>query len=448
MRSKLLLSSAIVCCISAPASADDPYVRLNYGRTFQDATITDRTDDIEAIATLDVASGNLFGFAIGTDLDFSESDWLQFSWEGEFAYRSANVNGAQISGAVPGGFIDGADLDDVTTYSLLGNIWWRPTWFGKIRPYAGGGAGAAYLPAGGLSGDDIYSLAYQFGGGVDYQFDNGVRAGIGFRHFEISANDRDTSDPLFTFETESELSENTLYASAAVPFAVFTGDSGGRARSTAATRATDLDKAQKEAAKVRAKAEAKARKDAERQAKAEAKAKKKALKQARKDAEKVEKQTDKETSKTVLRRLNPFSKKDDSEKTAESAPRPTLREEANAFDAIETASVTSSPAFAAPAAQPTLAAARVDAPLPKPQAASGYFAQLGAYSTNSMARDMWRAKSGRQPEVFNGATHVIAKTTARKSGKSLYLLQVGPYDKGGAKAMCALAAGDCLVVKN
>ena len=456
MKSKLLFSTALVCVLSASALADEPYVRLNYARTFQDATVTDRADTVEAIAALDVASGNLFGFAIGTDLNFSESDWLQFSWEGEFAYRAANVDGAQITGNVPGGFIDGADLDDINTYSLLGNFWWRPTWFGNIRPYAGGGVGAAYLPAGGLSGDDIYALAYQYGGGVDYQFNNGVRAGIGFRRFEISANDRDTSDPLFTFETESELSENAVYASAAVPFAVFTGNARD-SRSPEQQRSASLDKAQKEAAKVREKAEKKARKEEQRRAEVEAKARKKAEKEARKNAKRVAKaepqEFEKKEKKSGLRRLNPFSgdKKPESAHVAtETNDAPQLREPASAFDDIETASVVSPPPK--PVAPTPAAAVVTQAPTPqtasKPVSAppQGFYAQLGAYSTVAMARDMWRAKSGRQPEVFGGAKHVIHQTPPRKNGKTLYLLQVGPYKKSEAKAFCALSAGECIVV--
>ncbi|MEL7491757.1 MAG: outer membrane beta-barrel protein [Pseudomonadota bacterium] len=451
---KLKLSFAIisVCAVALPAQADSPYVKLNYGRTFSDAQIIDRTDTIEAIADLDLAGGNRFGFAIGTDLPLSPR-WGQFEWEGEFAYRTTNIDGVTITGNVPGGFIDGADLDNVNTYSLLGNIWWRPALFGQIRPYAGGGVGASYLPAGGLSADDIYSLAYQYGAGVDYEFGNGIRAGVGYRHFEISATDRDTSDPLFTFETESSFSEDSIVANATIPFAVFGGDplrrSGGQSSDKLASNQA---KAERQALKAREEADKRARKQAEKQAEREAKARRKAEKLARKEAE----EKAKSQKPGFLRRINPFGDDESASETAET--KVALREgNDDAFDNITISSVRP---LVPPSQKPARATAPSNASLSKPApaqpaaaavqektyGAGQYYAQLGAYSSASFARDMWRSKSSRQPEVFNGANHIIGQTTRRSDNKTLYLLRVGPYDKSSAKAICALSAGECIVV--
>lgn len=412
MKSSLFITTVLACSIATPAFADYPYVKLNYGRTFESATVTDRTDTVEAIADIDLAGGNLFGFAIGTDFELNESPWAEFSWEGEFAYRGANISSVQLTGDVPGGFIDGAALDDVETFSLLGNVWWRPAVFGKIRPYIGGGVGAAYLPAGGLSADNIYALAYQFGLGVDYEFDNGLRAGIGYRHFEISATDRDDDDPLFVFETDSELSEDALYASFTAPFSFFSGDTPRRstAKSPEAAReqqAKSVEKTRKQAEKAKLKADKRAQKAAKKLEKKQAKA---AKKQAKRDAK--------------LARVSPTTD------TALAQP------ESKAFDAIPTATLK-------PPSPKTDEV--VKASLETESLKTKYVAQLGAFSSESMARDMWRVKAQRQPNVFSGSAARIKRIKRQSDDKTLYLLQVGPFEKSRAKAICALAAGDCLV---
>lgn len=474
-----IIATATVSWITF-AQADEPYVKFNYGRTFSDAQIIDRTDTVEAIADLDLSGGNLFGFAIGTDLNVSPK-WGQFAWEGEFGYRTTSINSVQLGGSVPGGFIDTADLDRVETFALMGNVWWRPELFGQIRPYVGGGVGAAYLPSGGLSADDIYSLAYQFGGGVDYEFENGVRAGIGYRYFEISANDRDTSDPLFTFETESTVSENTLYASATVPFAIFdrkfSGRSSGQPLRQRLLGGEKTPEEEFEQARIDAK------KKRERLAKAQEKEKKKSEKQARIAAKKRAKAEQEKLAahepaekKSLLRRLNPFSKDKPNAEIASNeipakdvvventAPAVELRETAvDPFEKISTVSVASTAVAlrdepngattvgitnASHSPETNLkseTAARAEA-LDNVLKSDEFFVQLGAYSSEGFAREMWAAKSTRQPEIFANSNYVVDQSVRRSDNKTLYLLRNGPYDKSSAKAVCALAVGGCFVV--
>ena len=467
LREESIMKISIPCTIiltslyTHTALADYPYVRLNYGRAFTNASVTDTTDTITATATLDVASGSALGFAIGTDLPLGPK-WGQFSWEGEFTYRSSGVNGATISGAVPGGFIDGADLDSIKTYSLLGNVWWRPALFGQIRPYAGGGAGAAYLPAGGLSGDDIYALAYQFGGGVDYEFENGIRAGIGLRHFKISANDRDTSDPIFEFDTRAEVSETSVLASASIPFAVFNGRNGrtpsAASLSTPSSANESIHKAQKEAEKLRIAAEKKARKQAARDAKKLEKAeKKKYKKQAKSNAP-----SSKERS-SFFAKLNPFSKKAKTRvqpvqlQTASrpslsipkrAVPAPSVKPEANTVSATTLASAPGKPNLRV--TPPTNASATSTQALsttaPTAQLRTGvHFAQLGTYASEQQAKNMWLAKSARQPELLANSMHSIKIVNAPNGSEKFYQLRVGPFDNKSAKAVCALVTGDCTV---
>ena len=418
MKSPLIAITFVACLSSGTALADYPYVKVNYARTFQSATVTDRTDTVEAIADIELSGGNLFGFAIGTDFELKDRPWAQFAWEGEFAYRGANISGVTLAGNVPGGFIDSANLEDVETFSLLGNVWWRPAWFGKIRPYIGGGLGAAYLPSGGLSADNIYAFAYQYGVGVDYEFENGLRAGIAYRHFEISATDRDDDDPLFVFETESELSEDALYASFTAPFSVFTGNGGRRAETTSPERAQAKQAAKAEKAKKRAEKE---------KLKVEKRASKKAAKEEKRLAKAARKQAKREGKNATLD-----------------------QPAASSFDAIETASLAPAPK-AAPSPKPeTVSAAAPTATAQTAQAAKApitYVAQLGAYSTETMARDMWSVKSQKQPNVFAGSKARIKKVRRSSDSKQLFLLQVGPFDRSRAKAICALAAGECLVAR-
>lgn len=449
MKKRRLSVAAIAVATVLPglAAADEPYARLNVARSFADAEVTDTTDLAEATAALDLAGGALFGFAIGTDLN-GGSRWGAFAWEGEFAYRDNSIDEVAIAGDVPGGFIDGADLASIETFALMGNVWWRPALFGKVRPYIGGGVGAAYLPSGGLSADDIYSLAYQYGGGVDYQFANGVRAGLGYRHFEISANDRDDSDPLFVFETRSEFSEDALYASASVPFAVFRGLTG--ADRGAASRRSPQQHAAFASDEERVREEAERR--AEIAARHERRARERAEKEARREAKRAEKAANGQSSDKpgFLRRINPFARRGGSEPPPDADPGERGRDP---FADIETATLAASLASApAPSVKPRAAASPMNISLRSGEGAStavggGWFAQLGAYSSQGLARDMWRAKAARQPDVFAGAEHVVSRIAGEGGNSRLFALRVGPYDKAGAKALCALAAGDCVVVQ-
>ncbi|MEM9704499.1 MAG: outer membrane beta-barrel protein [Pseudomonadota bacterium] len=492
MKRALLLSVAFALAVPPGAGADELYIKLNYARTFQDATVTDTAGQLQAVAEVDIASGNLFGAAFGAALPLSPK-WGQFEWEAELAYRDAPTNGATISGAVPNAFIDGADLDSVTTTTLLGNIWWRPKIWGQIRPYIGAGAGGAYLPSGGLSQDDIYALAYQFGGGVDYEFRNGIRAGVGYRRLTINANDVDDDDPLFIFETDSDLNENALYATATLPFSAFGRGGSSRRVARGPQNLTPADKASETAIRT----EAARRRALQKQAKQEAKARKAREKEAERQARAAEKTRKKAEDKGLFAKLNPFSSKpqirDGSEKDFKSinvarvdarsatpatprrapsvAPRSakpkaetyaakatpaatrTLRQPQNVQQKRSTPIATAS----AGATMPTSVSLRTVEQRPAvtrtasatPSAAKSnarYFAQLGAYSSESFAREMWTAKSGRQPAVFSNAKYVVRPYKSSGSGKMLYLLQIGPYDRVDAKAMCAMVNGECIVV--
>lgn len=132
------------------------------------------------------------------------------SVEGEFGYRTADVDTVTVNSAAATGV-----TGDSTAYTFMGNL---VAQFGKskIKPFLGGGAGLAIIEvedyrattaAGTVTatGDDNV-FAYQFLGGVDYELNDRVSVGLDYRY--MGFGDLEFSSGATTVDGELDGSHN------------------------------------------------------------------------------------------------------------------------------------------------------------------------------------------------------------------------------------------------
>ncbi|TNE57448.1 MAG: porin family protein [Alphaproteobacteria bacterium] len=79
---------------------------------------------------------------------------------------------------------------DVTSFSIMANVWYEFGTSGPIKPYVGGGVGWAKVEVdmGGASGDDS-GLAWQLGLGVSYDLSDKTSLRLEYRRFQVNGLD-------------------------------------------------------------------------------------------------------------------------------------------------------------------------------------------------------------------------------------------------------------------
>lgn len=135
-------------------------------------------------------AGGALGYAFG-------GETVEPRAELDFSYRTHDIDEFQLGGSSsdPGG--------DLSTISGLANVWVDVPVTERLKPYAGGGLGAAHVT---LDTDDVDDgdtvFAWQLGAGVAYQFTPRVAATADYRWFN-------TEDPSFQDDGETEVDYGT-----------------------------------------------------------------------------------------------------------------------------------------------------------------------------------------------------------------------------------------------
>ena len=183
----LLATSAIALLGAGQAQAGDGfYISVLGGANFQQsktATPLFFTSD-----TLSPDTGFLIGGAVGVHAD----RWLKgLRAEVEASYRRNNFHGSW------GSFLsEGVLHANTSTFAVMANVWYDIDIGMKWKPYVGGGAGWARAHADGAlittSGAgtntepfsvDRSGFAWQLGAGLNYEVQDGVKLGLGYRFF-------------------------------------------------------------------------------------------------------------------------------------------------------------------------------------------------------------------------------------------------------------------------
>lgn len=177
------------------AQAGDFYVSVLGGANFLQSH-SGRTTSISTDTNykVDPDVGFLLGGAVGLHLD----RWLNgLRAELEASYRRNNLGGHWSQDSFffgpTGGPIDGR----MSTFALMANVWYDINLDSKFKPYLGGGAGWARTKVDGVLAETFGVLggqsttfsversgfAFQLGAGVNYEIQDGVSIGLGYRFF-------------------------------------------------------------------------------------------------------------------------------------------------------------------------------------------------------------------------------------------------------------------------
>lgn len=164
IKSKLVAATgaAAASMIASPAAAEGMY----FGGFVGAASV----EDVDlGFGDLEVDTAFIFGAVVGNNL----SDNVRI--EGELSYLTGD---ADCDGKCAGINFD------VSTLSVLGNVWVDlADSSSSLRPYIGGGIGAAQINVdSSLGDDDAWGFAYQVGGGV--RVGNGFDIGYRYRGVE------------------------------------------------------------------------------------------------------------------------------------------------------------------------------------------------------------------------------------------------------------------------
>jgi opacity protein-like surface antigen len=166
----------------APAPEYNWYTTIFAGAVFGDLEITVREEgDPDEAFDIPLETGYLLGWTIGYDNLFG-GDTIQFRPEVELSFRQQDVD---LDEAFDG---DLADLDNISmptdVLSLLANLWVDFDFGGGFTPYVGGGVGIGWadLPFE-FAHVESTDFVWQFGGGVNFDVNERVFAGIGYRYF-------------------------------------------------------------------------------------------------------------------------------------------------------------------------------------------------------------------------------------------------------------------------
>jgi opacity protein-like surface antigen len=197
-RALLATSALAVIAGIGPAQAAGPiYVSVFGGANFQQHN---SAHDSSIFASTDTRSDPDTGFLLGAEVGVHLDKWLHGLRAGvEASYRRNDIKGqwfeTHIPGVSSGGPIDGA----VSTFAVMANVWYDIELGYKWRPYLGGGAGwarthvhavavTAFTGGGERGGStstayDSSGFAWQLGAGVNYEIQDGVNVGLGYRFF-------------------------------------------------------------------------------------------------------------------------------------------------------------------------------------------------------------------------------------------------------------------------
>lgn len=130
-------------------------------------------------------TGYLLGWTLGYDNLFG-GDVIQFRPEVELSFRQQDVDLEEVFG---GEFDPGeADAFSVPTdvLSLLGNLWVDFKLGSGFTPYVGGGVGIGWADLPIFEGPvhiESTDFVWQFGGGVNFDVNERVFVGVGYRYF-------------------------------------------------------------------------------------------------------------------------------------------------------------------------------------------------------------------------------------------------------------------------
>ncbi len=180
----LLATSAIALLGAGQAQAGDGfYISVLGGANFQQsktATPLFFTSD-----RLSPDTGFLIGGAVGVHAD----RWLKgLRGEVEISYRRNDFHGSWDSF-----FSDGPIDGHTSNFAVMANVWYDVDIGMKWKPYLGGGVGWARARADGIlattdTDTDTFNVersgfAWQLGAGLNYEVQDGVKLGLGYRFF-------------------------------------------------------------------------------------------------------------------------------------------------------------------------------------------------------------------------------------------------------------------------
>ena len=179
MNARLLGTAALATVLAAatPAQAEGIYIGAFGGVNFaQDSELSYDPGGYEFDVEHD--TGWLAGAAAGYAFDFG------LRAEAEVAYRMNDFDRLEF-------FVYDTGLDgDVSTLSLMGNLWFEAPLTTALRPFVGAGVGMAQVSlndveAGGTAfvDDSDWVFAYQVGGGLAYRFMPGWDVTAEYRYF-------------------------------------------------------------------------------------------------------------------------------------------------------------------------------------------------------------------------------------------------------------------------
>ena len=214
---RILLASsalAVVAAVQSAQAASDMYVSVLGGANFvqdQSAAFS------ESSFSIDPDTGFVIGGVIGTKL----TNWAKgLRVEMEAGYRRNDMGGAwTTSSGSTGGFLDG----NLSTFSIMANLWYDIDIGHKIVPYVGGGFGWARSHAevaqvetfndGGSTYTFIDSVerdntgfAWQLGLGFNYEVMQDVQVGLGYRYFVgPKFGDSANNNGLVSFDSDSRV---------------------------------------------------------------------------------------------------------------------------------------------------------------------------------------------------------------------------------------------------
>ncbi len=186
---------AVLASVGQAQAGSDIYFSVFGGANLQNSTSA-RVPALFSSATdrVDPNTGFLIGGAVGTHLD----RWLQgLRAELEASYRRNDVGGHWGQDSIGFGPTSGPINANVSTFAVMANVWYDIDIGLKWKPYVGGGAGWARTRFNGalietdgtLSGQtETFSVersgfAYQLGAGINYEIQDGVKLGLGYRFF-------------------------------------------------------------------------------------------------------------------------------------------------------------------------------------------------------------------------------------------------------------------------
>jgi OmpA-OmpF porin, OOP family len=182
MNSRFLGTAALATVLAAatPAHAEGLYIGAFGGVNFaQDSDFKyDGGPGYEAEFDIEHDTGWLAGAAVGYGFDYG------VRVEAEAAYRMNDFERIELGGA-------GADLDgDVSTLSIMGNLWFEAPMSTALRPFVGAGVGMAQVSINdaevqgtSLADDSDWVFAYQVGGGLAYRVAAGTDVTAEYRYF-------------------------------------------------------------------------------------------------------------------------------------------------------------------------------------------------------------------------------------------------------------------------